>query len=78
MVLIEGVCVKFLLLVFFFVFFARLLDLLEVLAPEFKHFGRLRDFINFKLPPGFPVKLGKISCPIPHSFLAKMYTCNEI
>lgn len=33
-----------------------LLNVLEVIAP-FKHFSKLRDFIEVKLPPGFPVKL---------------------
>ncbi|KAL0277151.1 UNVERIFIED_CONTAM: hypothetical protein PYX00_004527 [Menopon gallinae] len=33
-----------------------LLNVLEVIAP-FKHFSKLRDFIQVKLPPGFPVKL---------------------
>ena len=33
-----------------------LLDVLEVVAP-FKHFQKLRDFITFRLPAGFPVKL---------------------
>lgn len=36
---------------------AMLMDVLEVTAP-FKHFAKLRDFVNLKLPPGFPVKLG--------------------
>lgn len=35
---------------------AMLMDVLEVTAP-FKHFAKLRDFVNLKLPPGFPVKL---------------------
>lgn len=45
----------------FFVFFSlhRLLNVLEVIAP-FKHFNKLREFVQMKLPPGFPVKLGKI------------------
>ncbi|KAL4235952.1 Ankyrin repeat domain-containing protein 13C [Mactra antiquata] len=33
-----------------------LLDVLEVVAP-FKQFQKLRDFMQNKLPPGFPVKL---------------------
>lgn len=33
-----------------------LLDVLEVIAP-FKQFQKLRDFMQNKLPPGFPVKL---------------------
>ena len=35
----------------------RLLNVLEVIAP-FKHFNKLREFVQMKLPPGFPVKLG--------------------
>ena len=34
-----------------------LLSVLEVIAPQFKHFQKLRDFIELKLPPGFPVKV---------------------
>ncbi|CAG0918024.1 unnamed protein product [Notodromas monacha] len=33
-----------------------LLNLLEVVAP-FKYFSKLRDFVNVKLPPGFPVRV---------------------
>ncbi|XP_061152030.1 ankyrin repeat domain-containing protein 13C-like [Syngnathus typhle] len=33
-----------------------LLNVLEVVAP-FKHFNKLREFVQLKLPPGFPVKL---------------------
>lgn len=33
-----------------------LLSVLEVIAP-FKHFTKLRKFVQMKLPPGFPVKL---------------------
>lgn len=36
---------------------SRLLNVLEVVAP-FKHFNKLREFVQMKLPPGFPVKLG--------------------
>ena len=36
----------------------RLLDILEIIAP-YKHFHKLRQFVDMKLPPGFPVKLGK-------------------
>ena len=35
-----------------------LLSVLEVVAP-FKHFAKLRDFVEMKLPQGFPVKIGK-------------------
>ncbi|XP_061635799.1 ankyrin repeat domain-containing protein 13C-B-like isoform X2 [Phyllopteryx taeniolatus] len=34
----------------------KLLNVLEVIAP-FKHFNKLREFVQMKLPPGFPVKL---------------------
>ncbi|XP_058890694.1 ankyrin repeat domain-containing protein 13C-A-like isoform X3 [Acipenser ruthenus] len=37
-----------------------LLNVLEVIAP-FKHFNKLREFVQMKLPPGFPVKLGSVS-----------------
>jgi len=36
---------------------AMLLNVLEIIAPQFKHFQKLRDFVEMKLPPGFPVKL---------------------
>lgn len=39
-------------------FCLRLLNVLEVIAP-FKHFNKLREFVQMKLPPGFPVKLGE-------------------
>jgi len=35
-----------------------LLNVLEVVAP-FKHFSKLRQFVELNLPPGFPVKIGK-------------------
>lgn len=41
---------------FFLLPFFRLLNVLEVIAP-FKHFNKLREFVQMKLPPGFPVKL---------------------
>lgn len=41
-------------------FLFRLLNVLEVIAP-FKHFNKLREFVQMKLPPGFPVKLGKMT-----------------
>lgn len=37
-----------------------MLNVLEVIAP-FKHFNKLREFVQMKLPPGFPVKLGKMT-----------------
>lgn len=33
-----------------------LLNVLEVIAP-FKHFNKLREFVQMKLPSGFPVKI---------------------
>ncbi len=39
----------------------RLLDILEVITP-YKHFHKLREFAAAKLPPGFPVKIGKCQC----------------
>lgn len=35
-----------------------LLTILELFAPV-RHISKLRDFIELKLPPGFPVKLGE-------------------
>ena len=35
-----------------------LLNILEVVTP-FKHLKKLREFVTMKLPPGFPVKIGK-------------------
>ncbi|RXG55029.1 Ankyrin repeat domain-containing protein 13C [Armadillidium vulgare] len=46
----------------------KLLSVLEVIAP-FKHFAKLRDFIQMKLPPGFPVK---IDIPILPTVSAKI------
>lgn len=34
-----------------------LLNVLEAIAP-FKHFNKLREFVQMRLPPGFPVKIG--------------------
>ena len=42
---------------FVFVFFSRVLKVLEVVAP-FKHFSKLKDFVAMKLPAGFPVRIG--------------------
>jgi len=47
---------------------AMLMDVLEVTAP-FKHFAKLRDFVNLKLPPGFPVKLGMCDNSYVDNFL---------
>jgi len=38
-------------------FWHRLLNILEVIAP-FKQFNKLREFLQQRLPPGFPVKIG--------------------
>ena len=35
------------------------MDILEVIVP-YKHFHKLRQFVNMKLPPGFPVKLSEL------------------
>lgn len=48
----------------------RLLNVLEVIAP-FKHFNKLREFVQMKLPPGFPVKLGKWSFGFTNASLKK-------
>ncbi|XP_063229928.1 ankyrin repeat domain-containing protein 13C [Bacillus rossius redtenbacheri] len=45
-----------------------LLNVLEVIAP-FKHFSKLREFVQMKLPPGFPVK---IDIPILPTVTAKI------
>jgi hypothetical protein len=45
-----------------------LLNVLEVIGP-FKHFSKLRDFITFKLPNGFPVK---VEIPILPTVTAKI------
>ena len=44
-----------------------LLDVLEVVAPV-KHFAKLREFVEMKLPPGFPVKIGLYSGPYVSKF----------
>nr|CAD7198565.1 unnamed protein product [Timema douglasi] len=45
-----------------------LLNVLEVITP-FKHFSKLREFVQMKLPPGFPVK---IDIPILPTVTAKI------
>ncbi|XP_076063246.1 ankyrin repeat domain-containing protein 13C isoform X2 [Oratosquilla oratoria] len=45
-----------------------LLSVLEIIAP-FKHFAKLREFVQMKLPPGFPVK---IDIPILPTVSAKI------
>ena len=37
-----------------------LLAVLEVIAPQFKHFDKLRDFVSMKLPPGFPIQVREL------------------
>ena len=37
-----------------------LINLLEVIAP-FKQFKKMREFVEMKLPPGFPVKIGQFN-----------------
>lgn len=29
----------------------------QVIAPQFKHFQKLRELVEMRLPPGFPVKI---------------------
>jgi hypothetical protein len=38
-----------------------LLPLLEIMSPSGKHWTKVKDFIEMRLPPGFPIKIGK-SC----------------
>lgn len=49
----------------------RLLNVLEVIAP-FKHFNKLREFVQMKLPPGFPVKLGKSTQQLLGLYLSRI------
>ena len=46
-----------------------LLAVLEVIAPQFKHFNKLRDFVNMKLPPGFPIQ---VNIPVLPTVSAKV------
>ena len=48
-----------------------LLAVLEVIAPvaHFKHFNKLRDFVNSKLPPGFPIQ---VNIPVLPTVSAKV------
>ena len=46
-----------------------LLAVLEVIAPQFKHFNKLRDFVNLKLPPGFPIQ---VNIPVLPTVSAKV------
>jgi len=45
----------------------RLLDILEEIVP-YKHFHKLRQFVNLKLPQGFPVKLGTYISTCTHGY----------
>ena len=42
-----------------------LLAVLEVIAPQFKHLNKLRDFVKLKLPPGKKRKLFKFCSGFP-------------
>ena len=46
-----------------------LLAVLEVIAPQFKHFNKLKDFVNLKLPPGFPIQ---VNIPVLPTVSAKV------
>ena len=46
-----------------------LLAVLEVIAPQFKHFNKLRDFVKMKLPPGFPIQ---VNIPVLPTVSAKV------
>jgi len=46
-----------------------LLAVLEVIAPQFKHFNKLRDFVGQKLPPGFPIQ---VNIPVLPTVSAKV------
>jgi len=50
-----------------------LLAVLEVIAPQFKHFNKLREFVALKLPPGFPVQ---IDIPVLPTVSAKVTFTN--
>nr|CAD7441973.1 unnamed protein product [Timema bartmani] len=52
-----------------------LLNVLEVITP-FKHFSKLREFVQMKLPPGFPVKIGS-SNSIPRPELLLIYSSSS-
>jgi len=38
-------------------FVEQLFPLMEIMSPSNEHFARLRDFIDLKLPRGFPIKI---------------------
>ena len=46
-----------------------LLAVLEVIAPQFKHFKKLRNFVQLKLPPGFPIQ---VNIPVLPTVSAKI------
>jgi len=46
-----------------------LLAVLEVIAPQFKHFKKLRNFVQLKLPPGFPIQ---VNIPVLPTVSAKV------
>lgn len=37
----------------------QVLPILDLMAISSSHCAKLRDFVNLKIPPGFPVKIGK-------------------
>ena len=46
-----------------------LLAVLEVIAPQFKHFKKLRNFVQLKLPPGYPIQ---VNIPVLPTVSAKI------
>ena len=46
-----------------------LLAVLEVIAPQFKHFQKLRNFVQLKLPPGYPIQ---VNIPVLPTVSAKI------
>ena len=57
----------------------KLLDILEVIVP-YKHFHKLRQFVDLKLPPGFPVKLSEhtsTTCTIYRVYVC-IYECTYL
>lgn len=43
--------------------------IIDLMAVSNALFAKLRDFITLRLPPGFPVKIGEASTPIPLELL---------
>ena len=35
--------------------------IIDLMARTSTHFARLRDFVTLKFPPGFPVKIGRVT-----------------